>query len=697
MVFVVSIHGSENQRSKLRNGKKVRVRHGSGFNVLVSPTTYNLVSKTFARQKGMELSLSPEEIEMNKLPSPELQAHVMGKDQPLLLPGVGRGLYNHKKGSGIGDWFRDLGNTIKTGFQDKIIKPVEEKIIKPAEQGYNQYVKPHMGDITTALKVVTPPYLIADAASKLAKGQKLGDIAQGYKQDLTHLNNTKNQIIKSSPVLTTMYKSAVPALAGAATAGLAGLVTENPYAAALAGAAGQEAAKKAIASEGYGIHHMIHLGMHLHPELMKHHSPIGGAIKWNHIVDFFKNAGHKVAHHVNEHFYKPAVQAATQTHNWLMDHPEMAYLLKEHGSKLAGLAAKYGVQYLTGDETLGDIAGDAFHEGAYMGADALGYGFFSNKTKKKKEAQEYEMKDISHILHPKHEHPADNPVNRLKNLEKLHEVHDQKMHMLHSQPSRVPHFEPIQMPKFNYEPFNELQEYKVRELPHRAIRPAPPIAKRVSHSGKVEKGHPLYLPLEEEKPSFWSRLYNWWFGKGGGLYLSSPVGHGLYGGGGLYGGAVVRDNLGHIHQTGVYTPHSMDYEPHMMSTSRGGGFHSYESLRAQNIGSAMANMDSSLMSDRAIAAQHMQPPIKSYWGHEGQPPSRGHGIHTHRHDSTHHKYHETDDPHDLNLVGGVGRLALHQTKMPPALQSQPYGANFHMQFMLPPQYQRFNDGTDVFG
>jgi hypothetical protein len=80
----------------MRNGHKIRIKYGKGFNVIVSPNTYQLVSKTFSKQKGMELKLSPEELEMNRNPSPELQAHIMGKDQPLLLPGVGRGLHNHK-------------------------------------------------------------------------------------------------------------------------------------------------------------------------------------------------------------------------------------------------------------------------------------------------------------------------------------------------------------------------------------------------------------------------------------------------------------------------------------------------------------------------------------------------------------------------------------------------------------------------
>jgi hypothetical protein len=44
-------------------------------------------------------------------------------------------------------------------------------------------------------------------------------------------------------------------------------------------------------------------------------------------------------------------------------------------------------------------------------------------------------------------------------------------------------------------------------------------------------------------------------------------------------------------------------------------------------------------------------------------------------------------------VGSVGRgasMVAHQTHLPPALQSQPFSANFHMQ--LPPAYQKYSRG-----
>jgi hypothetical protein len=69
--------------------------------------------------------------------------------------------------------------------------------------------------------------------------------------------------------------------------------------------------------------------------------------------------------------------------------------------------------------------------------------------------------------------------------------------------------------------------------------------------------------------------------------------------------------------------------------------------------------------------------------------------HIHQNDHLHHRGHTTNS-HDTNLIRGRGTLIEHDAHLPPALVSQPYGANFHMQFQLPPQYQKYNDGTHTF-
>jgi hypothetical protein len=712
MVHVISIHGSEKQRSKMRNGHKIRIKHGKGFNVIVSPNTYHLVNRTFSKQRGMELKLSPEELEMNRNPSPEIQAHIMGNDQPLLLPGVGQGLHKHKKGSGIEDFFKNMGNTIKSGFENTIQKPFEEKVINPIKQnivdpakaGYNQYVKPYEGDIKTAMKLSNPIYgYSSDFVKGLIQGKKPGEIVRTWGDDLKHLNDTKNKIIRSDPRLTQLYKTYAPKLAGVAAGTLATTAGYNPWIGGVAGVAATKAAEEALKAEGYGLHHLVHIGLHHNPHLMIHHHPIGGAIRWRDITNFFKNAGNKVISHVNQHYYQPAKVQAKQTHNWLLDHPEFAQLLKHHGSKLIGLAAKAGTQYLTGSEDLADIVGDAAHEGSYMGAEEIGYGFFSNRTKEKREKQAYgtEM-STRNPLHPEHQHPADNPEydawlakhrsgdsawHRWKNAEREEiENEAKRVRDAHNR-----HLEEEEADKArNVELANSIKSQRSsfdREMDE--------VREKMKNRKPMKKDKPFTPIPHTETPSFWTKLYNWWFGKGNGLYAGSgPNGHGLYGGD-IHNNVVIDPRVHHFGRVMPPPP------PHMLHHSSGGGFHSYESLRHQNIGSAHSNSSLAKMNDLSFGSMNYQDPIKRYWDGEGQPLSRGTGLKGHHHSVVHHvphtHHHNSNSSHDLNLISGRGRLMGNQTHLPPALQSQPYGSNFHMQFFLPPEYHKFNDGTNVFG
>jgi hypothetical protein len=63
----ISIDASPSQIRKLRKGMKVRVKQGTGFNIIVHPHTYNRVTKSFAKNKGLELELSQEELQHNAM------------------------------------------------------------------------------------------------------------------------------------------------------------------------------------------------------------------------------------------------------------------------------------------------------------------------------------------------------------------------------------------------------------------------------------------------------------------------------------------------------------------------------------------------------------------------------------------------------------------------------------------------------
>lgn len=112
----------------------------------------------------------------------------------------------------------------------------------------------------------------------------------------------------------------------------------------------------------------------------------------------------------------------------------------------------------------------------------------------------------------------------------------------------------------------------------------------------------------------------------------------------------------------------------------GTGMNAHDALRLANMATASANHQMAKMHNATVHGQLTLPPIRRHWDDPYAPPSRGTGITNH-----------------YNMIRGRGSMLSQDDILPPALQSQPYGANFHMQFFLPPQYHRYNDGTDIEG
>lgn len=83
MVHLVEIGASPKQLSKLRNGHRVRIRpavEGKGVCVVVNPSNYDLITRTFTRNKGLEISLSPEELVANQEVAGEMEGKgIFGK------------------------------------------------------------------------------------------------------------------------------------------------------------------------------------------------------------------------------------------------------------------------------------------------------------------------------------------------------------------------------------------------------------------------------------------------------------------------------------------------------------------------------------------------------------------------------------------------------------------------------------------
>ena len=113
-MHVITIDASAKQLSKLRNGLPVRIKKGSGFNLIVHPESYKLVSRAFAKNKGLEIKLSPEEIDMNKGLTPE-EHMAMKEANPDI---AGQGIFGKKfdkflKKAGIKKAVYDVGDVLK--------------------------------------------------------------------------------------------------------------------------------------------------------------------------------------------------------------------------------------------------------------------------------------------------------------------------------------------------------------------------------------------------------------------------------------------------------------------------------------------------------------------------------------------------------------------------------------------------------
>ena len=112
-----------------------------------------------------------------------------------------------------------------------------------------------------------------------------------------------------------------------------------------------------------------------------------------------------------------------------------------------------------------------------------------------------------------------------------------------------------------------------------------------------------------------------------------------------------------------------------------GGMNAHEALRLASLANAQANHKLAQMHNATVHGQITQPPIKRYWDEPLEPHSRGTG-----------RMRPT-----LNFMRGRGSLLTHDDILPPALQSQPYGANFQFQHFLPPEYSRYSNGGETEG
>jgi hypothetical protein len=252
---MIRIRASPGQASKLRNGKRVRIRQameGEGIGVMVSPHTYSIVSRSFGRNKGVDISLTPEEIRANS------QIEDMDEYDESMMEGGG--LFKKvKKG------LSKAGNTIKEGAfaTNKFLKsnPTTRTIVKE--------VAPELAGMMAeqAATYVTGNPAVGKIAKKgVTRGAKYGLEKEGYglgkkiRRGLSKAGNTikegafaTNKFLKSNPTTRTIVKEVAPELAGMLAEEAMTYITGNPEAAKVVRKGVHKGAKAGLESEGYGL------------------------------------------------------------------------------------------------------------------------------------------------------------------------------------------------------------------------------------------------------------------------------------------------------------------------------------------------------------------------------------------------------------------------------------------------------------
>jgi hypothetical protein len=179
-MHLLTIDGSPTQIRKLRKGHAVRIKKGTGFNLIVSPQTYHLASRAFNKGKGTQVKLTPEEIAVNQRASMEPSLYEQHSDGTQTM--AGRGIF----GKAFDRFLKKTGLNKITDPLGKVLKPVVKKGIQAA----------------TTIGANTLGKLIP-GGDKIAK--RIGDFAEDYidNPSLYNEGNTKTALSRIGKKLIT--------------------------------------------------------------------------------------------------------------------------------------------------------------------------------------------------------------------------------------------------------------------------------------------------------------------------------------------------------------------------------------------------------------------------------------------------------------------------------------------------------------
>lgn len=158
-MYHIPIDASPAQISKLRRGQPVRIKHGTGFNLLVHPETYQRVSRAFRAGKGTEIALSPPELQANAQSSSGVPVAIQNPEHP--QAGTGE-VAPTVAGSGI---FGQTGDKYlkKAGIRNMAYKAGD--YIKPAVKAGGAYGLNAMGAALATVQPELAPFIPAGSAA----------------------------------------------------------------------------------------------------------------------------------------------------------------------------------------------------------------------------------------------------------------------------------------------------------------------------------------------------------------------------------------------------------------------------------------------------------------------------------------------------------------------------------------------------
>lgn len=169
-MHLIAVKVSDKQKSRLRNGHKVRVKkpdmEGEGVFVVVNPLNYDLVTRSFKKSRGAEIALGPEEIQVNKSLSPEQHQQMLEKmkaeapQSGLDLPAdfTGQGIFGKKFDKFTKKVLGKKGNRILGKVAKNILLPIAKTGIDAASAALLA-TNPELASVVPSLGKVGKSYL----------------------------------------------------------------------------------------------------------------------------------------------------------------------------------------------------------------------------------------------------------------------------------------------------------------------------------------------------------------------------------------------------------------------------------------------------------------------------------------------------------------------------------------------------------